>query len=134
MDDLIDVADPAWPVLQEELAGSSAAVYVIPGRPGARSALPAPAAGHRAVVPRWLLSGQLAQFYEHLRWPGWQHEVRSLHPSQGIGIYPPLCSEEGMANLPATTRRPVPMTELVGMSTDFCRQFGQRDPGFLGAF
>ncbi len=235
MDDLINVADPAWPVLQEELAGSSAAVYVIPGDPErgrhsllqlqvtARSYLGAlvlytgglvvdggwlrvfggpggplpgiaqvnrfppavdpgwqspgglivgcdvvggvfalngidPASAGRPGAPgqmlyfapesleweplevgysawvSWLLSGQLAEFYGDLRWPGWEHETRSLQPSQGIGIYPPLCSEEGMANLAATTRRPVPMTELVGMSVDFCRQFGQRDPGFLGVY
>jgi len=235
VDDLINVADPAWPVLEKELAGSSAAVYVLPGDPGrarfslfqlqvsARSYLGAlvlhtgglvvdggwlrvfggpgpslpslaqvngfppvvdpawqspgglvvgcdvlggvfvlnghdPASVGRPGAPgqmlyfapeslecmaleigysdwvSWLLSGRLAQFYEHLRWPGWQHETRSLHPSQGIAVYPPLCTDEAMADLPATSRQPVPMAELVGMSADFSQQLGLRAPGFLGNY
>ncbi|WP_331721113.1 DUF2625 domain-containing protein [Streptomyces sp. NBC_00454] len=81
----------------------------------------------------WLLSGSLAQFYDGLRWPGWQAEAAALEPSQGIAVYPYLWSKEAHADLAATSRRAVPMTELLGLSRDFCLQFGPNDPGFLGS-
>lgn len=81
----------------------------------------------------WLLSGRLDQFYDGLRWPGWQTESAGLGPGQGIVVYPFLWSEEARANLAATTRHPVSLRELLGISADSCRQLGLRDPGFLGA-
>jgi hypothetical protein len=81
----------------------------------------------------WLLSGRLDQFYDGLRWPGWQTESAGLGPGQGIAVYPFLWSEEARADLAATTRHPVSLRELLGISADSCRQLGLRDPGFLGA-
>lgn len=81
----------------------------------------------------WLLSGRLDQFYGGLRWPGWQTESARLGSGQGIAVYPFLWSEEARADLAATTRRPVPLRELLGVGADFCRRFDLNDPGFLGA-
>ncbi|MFG3001978.1 DUF2625 domain-containing protein [Streptomyces sp. NPDC048340] len=81
----------------------------------------------------WLLSGRLDQFYDGLRWPGWQGEAAALAPSQGLSVYPFLWSAEAQADLAATSRRAVPMAELLGVSSDFCRQFGPHNPGFLGS-
>jgi hypothetical protein len=87
--------------------------------------------GHSAWVS-WLLSGKLEQFYEGLRWPGWRAETAALTHAQGIAVYPFLWSDEAHDDLAATTRRPVPMSELLGVAADFARQLGPADPGFLG--
>jgi hypothetical protein len=80
----------------------------------------------------WLASGNTAQFYADLRWPGWEAEISALTPWQGIAVYPFLWSEEAHANLAATTRRPVPMPEILGMHAEVCAQMGLPAPGFLG--
>jgi hypothetical protein len=87
--------------------------------------------GHSAWVS-WLLSGRLETFYDGLRWPGWRDETRSLTPSQGMTVFPFLWSEEAHADLGATSRRAVPMREVLGVAADFARQMGPCDPGFLG--
>ena len=38
----------------------------------------------------WCLQGDLAMFYENLRWPGWEKEISTLGGDQTIFIYPPL--------------------------------------------
>ncbi|WP_428957317.1 DUF2625 family protein [Streptomyces sp. cg35] len=80
----------------------------------------------------WTLSGRLAQFYEGLRWPGWQGETADLSGAQGITVYPFLWSKEAQEELAATTRAPAPMSEILTMSQDFCQQMGLPAPGFLG--
>ncbi|MFD3515765.1 DUF2625 family protein [Streptomyces sp. NPDC058657] len=87
--------------------------------------------GHSGWIS-WLLSDQLETFYDGLRWPGWRAEAAALALSQGISVYPFLWSEEAHAELAATSRRPVPMREVLGAAADFARQAGPRDPGFLG--
>ncbi|MCC9310793.1 DUF2625 domain-containing protein [Kitasatospora sp. RB6PN24] len=87
--------------------------------------------GHSAWVS-WLLAGKSEQFYEGLRWPGWREETAALTHAQGIAVYPFLWSEEAHADLAGTTRRPVPMSELLGIAADFARRLGPADPGFLG--
>ncbi|MFB8028713.1 DUF2625 domain-containing protein [Streptomyces sp. NPDC056465] len=87
--------------------------------------------GHSGWVS-WLLSGRSETFYEGLRWPGWREEAAALDLRQGISVYPFLWSEEARADLAATSRRPVPMREVIGVAADFARQTGPSDPGFLG--
>ncbi|GHF70842.1 hypothetical protein GCM10010218_60190 [Streptomyces mashuensis] len=115
-------------------------------------------AGHSAWLT-WLLSGALHEFYADLRWPGWQDEVQELNRSRhrnhasnqdpdrdpdqdgtstqgharGISVFPPLWSAEARQDLSATSRRAVPMRELLDVARDACRQFDGVDPGFLGA-
>lgn len=81
----------------------------------------------------WLLSGRLEQFYEGLRWPGWQAETALLTADQGISVFPFLWSEEAHADLAATSRKAVPMAELLGLRRDFCAQMEIPAPGFLGS-
>jgi hypothetical protein len=59
---------------------------------------------------RWALNGNLDQFYEVERWPGWQQDLRTLTGDQGFSIYPPLWSQEGRGG--NRSRRAVPMAEL----------------------
>ncbi|MEU9882589.1 DUF2625 family protein [Streptomyces phaeochromogenes] len=89
-------------------------------------------AGHSAWLS-WVLSGGLREFYEGLRWDGWSNEVSVLNGRQGLLFFPPLWSTEARQDLLATSRRPVPMAELLGLSRDACLQFDGADPGFLGA-
>lgn len=81
----------------------------------------------------WLVSGALDEFYADLRWPGWEEEVRALNSNQGLSVFPPLWSAEARQDISATSRRAVPMRELLGVARDSCPQFDGVDPGFLGA-
>ncbi|WP_433186378.1 DUF2625 domain-containing protein [Actinoallomurus sp. CA-150999] len=87
--------------------------------------------GHSTWIS-WLVSGRLEKFYEGLRWPGWREEAAALTFSQGITVFPFLWSKEAQADIAATSRRAVPMREVLGVAADFARQMGLADPGFLG--
>ncbi|MET9324872.1 DUF2625 family protein [Streptomyces sp. NPDC003038] len=88
-------------------------------------------AGHSAWLS-WILSGGLQEFYEGLRWDGWRSEVSGLTGRQGVSFFPPLWSAEARQDLLATSRRAVPMAELLSLSRDSCLQYDGADPGFLG--
>ncbi|WP_406279894.1 DUF2625 family protein [Embleya sp. NBC_00896] len=87
--------------------------------------------GHGAWLS-WLLSGGTDQFYADLRWPDWQTETARLRPSEGLSVFPHLWSKEAREDLAATSRRPVPMKELLGLHTEFHAHPGNPTPGFLG--
>ncbi|ALV38077.1 DUF2625 domain-containing protein [Streptomyces sp. CdTB01] len=89
-------------------------------------------AGHSAWLS-WIVAGGLRDFYGDLRWDGWRTEVSALGGRQGLSFFPPLWSAEARQDLPATSRRAVPMAELLQLSSDACPQFDGVDPGFLGA-
>ncbi|MEV3857105.1 DUF2625 domain-containing protein [Streptomyces sp. NPDC050095] len=89
-------------------------------------------AGHSAWLS-WMLSGGLQEFYAGLRWDGWRTEVSALNGRQGLTFYPPLWSAEAHQDLLATSRRAVPMAELLSFGRDTCRGLEGFDPGFLGA-
>ena len=72
---------------------------------------------------RWLFGADLGKFYEGTRWPGWEDEVRSLTPAEGIHTYPPLFTKEG-ADVAEASRRPVPIGELWSLWLDFRGQLG----------
>ncbi|MGW5639806.1 DUF2625 family protein [Streptomyces sp. NPDC003832] len=81
----------------------------------------------------WIVSERRAQFYEGLRWPGWQEETAALQDGRGITVHPYLWSREAQEDLAATTRAPAAMAEILGFGVDCCRQLGLPSPGFLGA-
>lgn len=87
--------------------------------------------GHSAWLS-WVFDGGAARFYQGLRWPGWQEEAAVLTAGQGIAVFPPLWSREAQADLAATSRRAVPMRELLGVAADSARQLDGADLGFLG--
>lgn len=87
--------------------------------------------GHSTWIS-WLLADRLEMFYDGLRWPGWRQEAAALTHSQGIAVFPFLWTKEAHADLAATTRRAVPMREILDIATDFARRMGPADPGFLG--
>jgi hypothetical protein len=75
--------------------------------------------GHSAFV-RWALGGDVAGFYEELRWPGWEEQVAALAPGEGIGVFPPPFTREGRG--PDVVRRPVPLLEAWGLMLSFAAQ------------
>ncbi|QBI56517.1 DUF2625 domain-containing protein [Streptomonospora litoralis] len=87
--------------------------------------------GHGAWLS-WALSGGLERFYSGLRWPGWREEVGGLSPSHGISVYPYLWSAQAQEDIAATSRRPVPMAELIGLNSESTARIGVAPPGFLG--
>ncbi|MFZ4181568.1 DUF2625 domain-containing protein [Streptomyces pseudogriseolus] len=89
-------------------------------------------AGHSAWLS-WILSGGLQEFYEGLRWDGWRDEVSVLNGRQGLSFFPPLWSAEARQDLSTTSRRAVPMAEVLSLSRTSCLQVDGADPGFLGA-
>jgi hypothetical protein len=87
-----------------------------------------PIGGGHSTFVQWALGGGLADFYQHLRWPGWQDEVSRLTPDFGIAIYPPLFSVEGRDPSQAH-RRAVPLDELLRAHQDMADQIKQVPPG-----
>ncbi|MFJ9695451.1 DUF2625 family protein [Kitasatospora sp. NPDC101183] len=87
--------------------------------------------GHSGWIA-WLLDDRLDQFYDGLRHPGWREETAALGLGEGFTVYPFLWSEEGQRSGAAASRRPAPMSELLGVAGEFARQMGLADPGFLG--
>jgi len=75
----------------------------------------------------WSLQGELAKFYESLRWPGWEDEIATLEGDQAIFIFP----------FPATKGPPleqrhhgvVPIAEMFGLyiSGDAAPEIPSRD-------
>lgn len=72
----------------------------------------------------WMLGGGLAEYYSTVFWPSWQTEVASLGLREGITMYPPLWSAEGASDIAGTSRKSVPMPELVAFHVDTARQLG----------
>ncbi|SMC59254.1 DUF2625 family protein [Lentzea albidocapillata] len=72
----------------------------------------------------WMLAGGLAEYYSTVFWPSWREEAAALGLGEGIAMYPPLWSAEGSADIAGTSRKPVPMPELVAFHADTARQLG----------
>ena len=83
--------------------------------------------GHSAWVVR-VLGGPLDDFYDGLRWPGWQGEVEDVRPDEAISCYPFLFTEQGR-DPAATTRRLVPWEELRGVLAGAADQLADVDDG-----
>lgn len=84
--------------------------------------------GHSAFV-EWALTGDVAAFYAHVRWPGWQQETQALGLDQGLSVWPPLFTREAKADLTATSRRAVPFAELLGFHDHLAEQLKQVPDG-----
>lgn len=76
--------------------------------------------GHSAWL-RWVLAGQLDEFYDGLRWPGWQDEVDEVRPDQAISCQPFLFTKEGR-DPAADSRRVVPWQELRDLFAELAEQ------------
>ena len=68
-----------------------------------------------------LLTGSATQFYDGLRWPGWEDEVHAVALDHAIQSYPPLFTREGK-DIARASRRPVPVPDLIAYHHDMARQ------------
>jgi hypothetical protein len=82
----------------------------------------------------WIVSGGCAGFYHDLLWPTWRTEVAALHPRDGISVDPFLWTEQAQGDMSSTTRRAVPMEQLMETHKVLCAQLSFDDPGFLGEY
>jgi hypothetical protein len=80
----------------------------------------------------WLLDGGSAEHYRDVLWPTWRTEVAELGLRDGISVSPFLWSEEAQQDMAATTRRAVPLKDILGMHDVLCEQLGLAEPGELG--
>ncbi|KAB1987926.1 DUF2625 family protein [Streptomyces triticiradicis] len=87
--------------------------------------------GHGAWL-QWLLTEGTDTFYDTLRWPGWRAESGALTGTQGLSVVPFLWSAEARRDLQSTSRRAVPLAEILGLHRDFALKLDGVDPGFLG--
>jgi hypothetical protein len=68
----------------------------------------------------WVLSGDLAKFYEGYRWPGWSAEVAVLPGDRAFCVYPFLWAKG--PPIGERARGVVPMSELFHLQIDIRRQ------------
>ncbi|QOV92488.1 DUF2625 domain-containing protein [Humisphaera borealis] len=71
---------------------------------------------------QWAFSGKLDQFYEWIRWPGWDADVRTLHGDRCYAFYPFLFTKEGAGG--CGQRMEVPIEEAWGLQMDLRNQLG----------
>jgi hypothetical protein len=69
----------------------------------------------------WALNGDLAKFYQHARWPGWEAESKALTRAQAIHTWPPLWSNEGK-DVASASRKAVPVLELWALQQKFAAE------------
>ncbi len=80
----------------------------------------------------WLLDGGAAGHYHDVLWPTWRTEVAELGLRDGISVYPFLWSQEAQQDMAATTRKAVPLAQILELQASFCDQLGLGEPGDLG--
>ena len=68
-----------------------------------------------SAFAQWLLSGDVARFYETYRWQGWEGDIASLSGDRVMGVYPPLWTVEGR-DISRATRRSIPITEAYDLN------------------
>jgi hypothetical protein len=77
---------------------------------------------------RFLLEGDLNDFYGSLRWTGWQTVTKGLNPDDGLMHMPPLWTVEGK-DPERVSRRPIAMKELFDAELAFARQLDSDSAG-----
>ncbi|HET9448508.1 MAG TPA: DUF2625 domain-containing protein [Steroidobacteraceae bacterium] len=74
---------------------------------------------------QWTFCGELAQFYDWIRWPAWQDDVKTLHGDRSFTFYPCLFTKEGEGG--RGRRAVVPVEESWGLQMDLLEQRGGRE-------
>jgi len=69
----------------------------------------------------WAMAGNLALFYENMRWPGWEQDISTLEGDKGIAFYPFLWANREIP-IVKRSRRAVPMEELWRLHVDLAQQ------------
>lgn len=80
--------------------------------------------GHGSWV-QWALIGDLAKFYENVRWSGWEAEAEQVGGDRALSLYPPPWTVEGK-DVSRASRRSVPAAELWRLHLDVVSQLVSR--------
>lgn len=80
--------------------------------------------GHSDFVS-WAFEGDLATFYEAMRWPGWESEIASLGGDQTLSIVPPMWTEGAALPIAKRDRRAVPVKEHFLLQQQFAKALGR---------
>ncbi|HEY1811148.1 MAG TPA: DUF2625 family protein [Kofleriaceae bacterium] len=80
--------------------------------------------GHTSWL-EWALTGDLAKFYEHARWLGWEPEVEQVGGDRALSRYPPPWTVEGK-HASRVSRRSVPPAELWSFHVEALAQLAGR--------
>ena len=80
--------------------------------------------GHSEWVS-WAFEGDLAAFYESMRWPGWEQEVAALGGDQTLGVVPPMWTEGNRLPIAKRSRRAVPAKEQYLLQQQFAKALGR---------
>ena len=87
--------------------------------------------GYSELV-EWAMSERLDQFYEGLRWSGWEDEIGGVGPDQAISVHPPIGfhGEDG-TEIPIAQRdrRPIPAREVWTFSNEIAKQLAGAPAG-----
>lgn len=75
---------------------------------------------------RFCLTSRLEDFYERLRWSGWESDVATLPGDRTFIFYPFLWTSEG--SLEGSQRASVPATEAFDLKLDIVRQLAEKEP------
>lgn len=63
---------------------------------------------------RWSLTAALGEFYQHLRWPNWMHEVTLTLPADHCFVFdPPLWTDRN--SVTTGSRRVIPVAEIYAL-------------------
>lgn len=73
----------------------------------------------------WALTAQLAEFYENLRWPGWQTDVQTMTADQCFSFYPFLWTEEG--SVAKSLRKAISAAEQYEFNGDMVRRLNEQE-------
>lgn len=75
----------------------------------------------------WALMGDLAEFYESVRWSSWREEMASLAGDRCVAFYPFLWAKEGSAE--TSRRSTIPIEEAFALKRDLLRQIDAQRRG-----
>jgi Protein of unknown function DUF2625 len=76
---------------------------------------------------QWACAGKLDQFYEWIRWKGWEADAASLHGDRSFCFYPELFTKEGKGG--SGRLGDIPIEEAWGLQIEFRKQLGGADQG-----
>jgi hypothetical protein len=80
--------------------------------------------GHTDWVS-WAFEGDLAVFYENMRWPGWEKDTEALGGDQALSVVPPMWTEGDALPIAKRDRRPVPAKEQFLLQQQFAKALGR---------
>ena len=70
---------------------------------------------HSSFV-QWAFTRRVRDFYNELRWNGWEEDVCSLHGDRCFSFYPFLNTAQGSTRI--SSRKPVPVAEQYALDTE----------------